>query len=461
MSDKRGRTSGSDGENSGPDTARRALDEKGIRTRRQRSPAGGTESAVRSGTERRVEENSIRVRNPRTPRQATKRGAKADPVPSVTAREPAKAASVAESASPVGPAKSPSQQGNPADSDAVPEPIRRQFVRVGRKYYFADGARAFTDRGRSLTTPSENTEVIKSLVTIAKARGWNEIAVRGTERFRKEAWFAARLAGLEVRGYRPSEFEEGRLIRTLGRQSEDRAGAYGSAEGTPTEGASDHNRIASPLREQPREKRGALLIGKLVEHGRAPYHHDPHERMSYFVKIETSRRDRVIWGIDLERAFKESLTLPQVGDPVGLRAVRQDPVKVKAAERDPEGQVIGERELETHRNRWIVEKQSFFEARAAAAETLRDPTINPKQAVRQHPELVGTYLQVHAAEIASRRFRDPEDQRKFVERVRSALAASVARGEPLPPVRLRERSTERAERRSPKSRDREPAQVRG
>jgi len=201
-----------------------------------------------------------------------------------------------------------------------------------------------------------------------------------------------------------------------------------------------------------------LLTGKLIEHGRAPYHHDPHERMSYFVKIETPRGDRAIWGVDLERAFRGSLTQPQVGDAIGLRAVRQDAVKVKAAERDPDGRVIGERDLKTHRNRWIVEKQAFFEARAAAAQTLRDSTIDPKQAVKQHPELVGTYLQVHAAEIAARRFRDPEDQQQFVARVRSSLAASVARGEPLPPVRLRERS---AERRSRNPRDREPAQVRG
>ena len=38
--------------------------------------------------------------------------------------------------------------------------------------------------------PSAPTQA--SLVTIAQARGWNEITVRGTERFRKEAWTAAR-----------------------------------------------------------------------------------------------------------------------------------------------------------------------------------------------------------------------------------------------------------------------------
>jgi hypothetical protein len=77
--------------------------------------------------------------------------------------------------------------------------------------------------------------------------------------------------------------------------------------------------------------------------------------------------------------------------------------------------------------------------------------------VRQHPELVGTYLQVHAAELAAKRFRDPEDRALFVAKVRAALADSVARGEPLPAVRVRERAKER----TPDPREREPEPARG
>jgi putative DNA primase/helicase len=177
--------------------------------------------------------------------------------------------------------------------------------------------------------------------------------------------------------------------------------------------------------------------------------------MSYFVKIETSRGGRTIWGVDLERAFKESLTNPEAGDEVGLRAVRQEAVKVRTQKRDAQGELI-EGDLETHRNRWIIEKRGFFDARAEAARTVRDVSIDAKQAVKQHPELVGTYLQVHAAELAAKRFRDPQDRERFVEKVRSALAESVARGEPLPAVRLRERAAARA----PQPPEREPAPVR-
>jgi hypothetical protein len=288
-----------------------------------------------------------------------------------------------------------------------------------------------------LTTPSENTEVVRSLILIAKAREWNEITVRGTDRFRREAWLAARLAGLEVRGYQPTEVEQAHLVRSLSRRN-------GVSAGDSPVGAADMPPRRPETENPAPDRRGGLLTGKLIDHGRATYHHDTRQPMSYFVKLETSNGDRTIWGVDLERAFKESLTKPQAGEEVGLRAVRQDAVKVKTATRGADGKVAGMRELETHRNRWIVEKREFFDARAQAARTVRDTSVTPKQAVKQHPELVGTYLQMRAAELAAKRFRDPDDRERFVAKVRSALAESVARGEPLPPVRLRERSQERA-----------------
>src|ERR1700674_21073 len=163
------------------------------------------------------------------------------------------------------PAPAPSSSSTrekPAPERAVPEEVRRRFVQARNRYYFPDGARAFTDRGTRLTTTSENTEVVRSLIQIAEARGWTEVTVRGTERFRKEAWLAARLAGLDVRGYRPSEFEQGRLVRTLGRQ--------GPAPATDSVTAGERPTPAEQDTRTP-ENRGGLLTGRLVDHGPAPY----------------------------------------------------------------------------------------------------------------------------------------------------------------------------------------------
>jgi len=429
---------------------------------RRRSAVPGP-AAAPAEPRAKVTENSIRPAKRRVAAAAAPTAAERD---SDARRDPDDRGAPARTAGDSTGQKVESGEASPERRRQVPEHIRKRFVQVGRHYHFPDGTRAFTDRGGRLTTPSENTEVIRSLVTIAQARGWNEISVRGTERFRKEAWMAARLAGLEVRGYRPTEFEQERVARTLARGREalasDRPESPPKSRRSPelSEGAHGQGaRSEAPSERQ--ERRDGLLTGRLVDHGRATYRHDPREPLSYFVKIETTRGDRTIWGVDLERALRESLTRPEVGDEVGLRAVRQDVVTVRAPERDAEGTVVAQPDLATHRNHWIVEKRAFFDARAEAARTLRDRAIDPKQAVKRHPELVGTYLQVRAAELAARQFRDPEDRERFVSQVRSALADGVARGEPLPPVRLRERAAERAPARAGPARTREPAPVRG
>jgi putative DNA primase/helicase len=330
-----------------------------------------------------------------------------------------------------------------AAAQHVPDDVRKRFVQVGAKYFFPDGARAFTDRGHRLSTPSENTEVIKSLVTIAHARGWNEITVTGTERFRRDAWAQARLLGLEVRGYKPTDVENERLVRAMARREERPTSANrGRAAKTQAEprAAKTKKKESAVAKDSQSEKpsRGTLITGRLIEHGRDNYQHKPSEAVSYFVKLETARGERTVWGVDLDRALKESETKPGIGVEVGLRAVREEPVTVKARRRDKEGQHQGMEEVAAHRNRWIIEQRDFFDKRAIAAQTFRDPKIDPKEGVRRHPELVSTYLHLKGAEeVATRRIRDPEDQRKFVSLVRAALADSVERGEPLQPAKMR------------------------
>ena len=200
----------------------------------------------------------------------------------------------------------------PVSANAVPEPIAKRFIQVKNKYYFPDGARAFTDRGNRLTTPSENTEVVRSMIGIAHARGWSEITVRGTERFRQEAWVQASLVGLEVRGYVPSEVEQARVVRNLAREQgrDTEAPSPGTdADSIAPTGVGEPPGRTTP--EGPRAARGPLLTGQLLDHDRAPYQHDRRAAMSYFVKLKTARGETVVWGVDLERAFKESLTKPE------------------------------------------------------------------------------------------------------------------------------------------------------
>jgi hypothetical protein len=395
---------------------------------------GLTERTAETPSHRKPKAAARAASRPRPPREPAVNTIEASRRPK---RDRASAARAAEGApAPASPAASAPLQ--PADGDpwTVPQSVRDRFVQEGHRFYFPDGAPAFRDRGRRLITSSENTQVVHSLIEIAHSRGWTEVMVSGTERFRREAWQQARLAGLNVRGYRPSEAEQAQLIRALSRslvRSPERVDAMSVDAGTQTP-AKDVNPGGPPGGQEPRER----ITGKLVDHGRDAYRHDPNEDPSYFVRLRTREGIREIWGKDIERAVVKSLTQPQIGDDVVLVRTGRDLVTVKRPERGADGQLTP-KEVDVFRNRWVIEKDSFFEARAAAAQVVRDAGVRPREAVRAHPELAGTYLNLRAAELASRALRDPEDQRRFVAQVRSALADDIERGEPLQPVRLRER----------------------
>ena len=83
-----------------------------------------------------------------------------------------------------------------------------------------------------------------------------------------------------------------------------------------------------------------LAAGRLVEHGAAPYEHDPQKSDSYFVTLENDKGERrTLWGVDLERAMKEAA--PEIGEKIGLQHLGSTPVTL------PDG-------TETQRNTWKV-----------------------------------------------------------------------------------------------------------
>jgi hypothetical protein len=372
--------------------------------------------------------------------QATRKPRRAHPAPLESSAGPESAAAPAASDRAAAATGGSAAMLSRADSDpwTVPESVRNRFIQDGNRFFFPDGAPAFKDQGRRLTTSSENTQVVHSLIEIAHSRGWTEITVTGTERFRQEAWRQARMAGLAVRGYRPSEVEHAQLIRGLAghrsRSSEQMDSISTDPARNPPREASSRGPDAPP-HDGTRER----IAGKLLDHGRDAYRHDPNEEPSYFVRLQTRDGTREIWGKDIERAVARSLTQPQAGDNVVLHRTGRDFVTVKRQERAADGQ-LRKKDVEVFRNRWVIETQAFFDERTAAAQIVRNGTVGPREAVRQHPGLAGTYLNLRAAELASRALRDPEDQRRFIAQVRSALADDIERGEPLQPVRLRERA---------------------
>ncbi|MFN3585804.1 LPD7 domain-containing protein [Phenylobacterium sp.] len=127
----------------------------------------------------------------------------------------------------------------------VPEQVRRRYLTESRDGpglgFYADAraqTAAFRDQDRRLTTDRNDPHVVRDLVAIAQHRGWNTISVRGHSEFRREVWLRARAAGLEVRGYRPTE-------RDL--QHAERAQASGSVKRTPELDAQARLRIVESV----------------------------------------------------------------------------------------------------------------------------------------------------------------------------------------------------------------------
>jgi putative DNA primase/helicase len=337
----------------------------------------------------------------------------------------------------------------------IPDVVRERFIQIGNQFHFPDGTDAFTYEGNRLSTRSENTLVVQSMVAIAHEQGSKTITVGGTDRFKAEAWFAAGLVGMEVKGYQPSDFERERLVRAIAARrgpSENAEERSADAENSVqhTDRRTDRQRNAESEdgprsdRQHSSQQRSSgreLILGRLVDHGPAHYHHDPKQPMNYFARIETLKGDREIWGVDLERAFRHSLSTPNIGDEVGLRGIGQQSVTVLAAKHDAQGRQIGTEPVETHRNEWIIERKGFLEERQRLAEVLRDTTLDAKDAIRRHPELEGSYLQLQlGTALAEQQFKDKGQRAQFVDHLRNHIAQRIEYGQPLEPMRMRAES---------------------
>lgn len=217
--------------------------------------------------------------------------------------------------------------------------------------------------------------------------------------------------------------------------SEDRESGRGAAA---SEGGKRETRDRLRPSGRTTHSSGALITGRLIGHGVANYQFRRDQDPSYYVKLQTMRGERVLWGKDLERAIKASTTNVAIDDMVGVRRVGRETVTITERQRNAQGHVVSQSEQLAHRNRWVVEKAGYFAERARLARRVRDEQLDARAAVRLHPELKSTFLTMRAAEeFAAQRIADARDRERFLELVKGAITGSIREGEPLPTVRMR------------------------
>lgn len=151
------------------------------------------------------------------------------------------------------PAETPILPSMPGD---LPERLRRRYLSEDRGAalaYFRDSTgttEAFRDQGRRLSATRNDPAVIGDLVAIAAHRGWRAVQVRGTTEFRREAWRAARLAGLEVSGYNPTPRDLQDLERRVQRsRRSDRSTSPSAQQRLGVVEAVVRNRIVEPAEQ--------------------------------------------------------------------------------------------------------------------------------------------------------------------------------------------------------------------
>lgn len=93
--------------------------------------------------------------------------------------------------------------------------------------------------------------------------------------------------------------------------------------------------------------------GTLLEHGSAPYQFENKGSQSYYVRLEKDNGQTVdLWGVDLNRALKESNH--KIGDKIQLEHKGMQLVQVDIPQYDNDKNVIGIKKEEKERNTWEV-----------------------------------------------------------------------------------------------------------
>lgn len=306
----------------------------------------------------------------------------------------------------------------------TPEQLRKRFIQAENRYYFRhdNNKLAFEDHGRKIATEHDDPVVALSMVQLAQAKGWQTLTVKGTEEFKREAWLQASLKKMDVRGFRPRDVDLQKLAelqkelganprplsneieRIRGRMSKaqvstpradkleppDRTGVVDEQRRTLSEsqrlvldtiqtvlrkrGDSDRAVAMATSIAAERFQNNRVYVGKVLEHGPAPYENKQGNELSYFVKLETPTGPRDIWGVDVKRAISESGVT--VGDEVAIANQGKQQVTVKVKQRDDAGKIVGANSIVTNRNTWDVRNiESLREdarARLSAAATKSD-----------------------------------------------------------------------------------------
>ena len=131
----------------------------------------------------------------------------------------------------------------------LPLSIQKKFIvsdAVPGQFFFHDRQQqlAFADQGNKLVTADHQPDVVRSMIELAKEKGWASVSLKGSEEFKRESWLQARLAGLDVKGFEPKPEDVARFDQLRTAQLQNRVYNGGEApKKMPSESISLKNDI--------------------------------------------------------------------------------------------------------------------------------------------------------------------------------------------------------------------------
>ncbi|RVD57468.1 Ti-type conjugative transfer relaxase TraA [Mesorhizobium sp. M2D.F.Ca.ET.185.01.1.1] len=190
--------------------------------------------------------------------------------------------------------------------------VERGIVGEGFAFRTEDGARRFAVGDRVVFLKNEGSLGVKNgmLATVVEAAPGRIVAAIGEGDDRRQVVIEQRFYANVDHGYATT------VHKSQGATVDDvKVLASGTMDRHLTYVALTRHRDAARLYVGLDEftNRG----GVLVEHGAAPFEHNPENKQSYFVTLEIAEgKQNTIWGVDLKRAMAEAA--PRIGDRIGL-----------------------------------------------------------------------------------------------------------------------------------------------
>ncbi len=268
---------------------------------------------------------------------------------------------------------------------------------VNGKHYLVPGAdkqEAFIDNGKQFKVKLDDERTVRDVVDLLASRGAQSLKVSGTAVLARNTWIAAQRHGMEVTGYKPTA-QDIALYQKL------------KAENTITDITTQQHakapEQAATASETTASKATApgVRSGKLIEHGEAPYQHNPKSNKSYYLMLESNGEVVTQWGVDLKSAIAKSGV--QLEDNITLRKTEVKDVLVE----DEEGI-----EVQGRRATWVIDSPERNELNKAAA--------------------------LRAAAVAvSTKFSEPADRELMVKGMDERIAQQQAEQKLLPEVMIR------------------------